>query len=264
MTALGHASDTVTIWHREMLRFVRKPARIVMSFATPLIWMAMFGYGMQRALRVELPFPGFEGTYLDWTAPGIIAMGMLFTSIFSGMAIIFDRQFGFLREILVAPVSRVSFVVGKGLGGMTTALVQGISILLIAWLVFGVEFTSPYGVAAGFALAVLTMGLLGLAIVNLGIAIAAKLESHEVFMLVSNFLVMPMFFLSGAIYPTTTLPTVLKYIIAANPMHYAVDALRHAIFGPTAAENALATDLIVLAAFGALTTMIAARLFSRS
>src|SRR3989338_7605187 len=98
--------DAATIWHREWLRFMRKPARIVMSLATPLVWMALFGYGMQRGLQVRLPFPGFEGSYLDWTAPGIIAMGMLFTSLFSGMSIIFDRQFGLLKEILVAPVSR--------------------------------------------------------------------------------------------------------------------------------------------------------------
>ena len=258
------AADTVTIWHREWLRFIRKPARVVMSFATPLIWMALFGYGMQRGLQVALPFPGFEGTYLDWTAPGIIAMGMLFTSIFSGMAIIFDRQFGFLKEILVAPVARTSFVFGKGLGGMTTALLQGIVMLILVVAVFGIRFTGPYGATGGFALALATMALLGLGVVNLGIAIAARLESHEVFMLLTNFLVMPMFFLSGALYPTHTLPAVLKGVIAFNPMFYAVDGLRHALFGPVAAENPLALDLIVLALFSAATTLVAARLFSRA
>lgn len=257
-------SDAFTIWHREMLRFVRKPARIVMSFTTPLIWMAMFGYGMQRGLKVEVPLPGFSGSYLDWTAPGIIAMGMLFTSIFSGMAIIFDRQFGFLREILVAPVSRVSFVFGKGLGGMTTALVQGVTILAIALFVFGVDFTQPAGWPTGILLALVVMGLLGLSIVNLGVAIAARLQSHEVFMLISNFLVMPLFFLSGAIYPTVNLPTGLKAVIAFNPVHYAVDGLRHAIFGAAAAENGLALDLAVLVVFAGATTLLAARLFSRA
>lgn len=257
--------DSVTIWHREFLRFRRKPARIVMSFATPLVWMAMFGYGMQRATNIDISgsFPLFRGSYLDFTAPGIIAMGMLFTSIFSGMAVIFERQFGFLKEILVAPVSRVSFVFGKGLGGMTTALIQGLTMLVVALTAFNVEFTSPYGLPLGFALAALTMCLLGLGIVNLGIAIAARLQSHEVFMLISNFLVMPMFFLSGAIYPTTTLPGWVRTIILVNPLHYAVDALRYSIFGVSAAEHAVALDLGVLAGFAALMTLLAARLFSK-
>jgi ABC-2 type transport system permease protein len=258
------ANDSFTVWHREWLRFIRKPARVVGSFLTPIIWMAMFGYGMQRGLQVKLPFPGFEGTYLDWTAPGIVVMGMLFTGIFTGMAILFDRQFGFLKEILVAPVSRVSFVVGKGLGGMTASLVQGVTMLVLAVLVFRVPVIGPFGFAGGFLLAVVALGLLGLGIVNLGVAIAARLESHEVFMLVANFLVMPLFFLSGALYPLNNLPTALQAAIHVNPVHYGVDALRWALFGASGTANALALDLGVLVLFALLTTLLAARLFSRS
>lgn len=257
-------ADVVTIWHRELLRLVRRPARIVMTLATPLVWMALFGWGMQRGLQVQVPLPGFEGTFLDWTAPGIIAMGILFSSIFSGMAVIFDRQFGFLKEILVAPVRRTSFVVGKGLGGMTTALLQGITMLLVVVYGFQVSFTTPYGPYAGFAFAVLIMALTGLSIVNLGVAIAARLESHEVFMLLTNFLVMPMFFLSGALYPTTNLPTGVKVAIFLNPLHYAVDGLRYAIFGGAGAENLWFVDLGVLVLFAIATTLVAGRLFART
>jgi ABC-2 type transport system permease protein len=226
--------------------------------------MALFGYGMQRGLRIELPLPGFEGTYLDWTAPGIIAMGMLFTSIFTGMAILFERQFGFLKEILVAPVNRASFVLGKGLGGMTTAVLQGLTMFLLAILVFGLRITNPAGPLSGLAVGLAAMALLGLGIVNLGVAIAARLESHEVFMLVANFLVMPMFFLSGAIYPVANLPTAMQVVIALNPVHYAVDALRHALFGGGAAENSLGLDLAALALFAFVTQLAATRLFSRA
>jgi ABC-2 type transport system permease protein len=180
------------------------------------------------------------------------------------MAILFDRQFGFLKEILVAPVSRVSFVVGKGLGGMTASLLQGLVMLVLAILVFGVDITGPFGLAGGLLVAIAALALLGLGIVNLGVAIAARLESHEVFMLVANFLVMPMFFLSGAIYPLTNLPTALQAAIRANPVHYAVDALRWALFGQAGTENALALDLGVLVLFAILTTLLAARLFSRA
>lgn len=253
----------LTIWHREWLRFIRKPARVVGSFLTPLVWMAMFGYGMQRGLQVQVPIPGFEGSYLDWTAPGIIAMGMLFSSIFTGMAVVFERQFGFLKEILVAPVARSSFVIGKGLGGMTTALVQGLTMLVLSLAIFGVRFTAPHGWIVGASLALLIMGLLGLGITSMGVAIAARMQSHEVFMLIGNFLIMPMFFLSGAIYPTKDLPIVLKSVIAANPLHYGVDGLRYAIFGPVAAEEPLWLDVAVLLAFAGLMTMLAARLFRK-
>lgn len=253
-------ADTVTVWNRDLLRFVRRPARIALSLITPLIWMGLFGYGIQRSTQISVP--GGYDSYLDFSAPGIIAMGMLFTSIFSGMSILFDRQFGFLKEILVAPVRRISFVMGKALGGMTTALVQGITLLLIATAVFGLRFTQSLGFAAGFLLAVLVMCLIGVSIVNLGIAIAAKVESHEVFFLISNFLVMPMFFLSGALYPTTSLPPWFQAVIAVNPLRYGVDALRWAIKGTS--ELPFLVDLGALALFTVLTSFFAARFFEKS
>jgi ABC-2 type transport system permease protein len=245
-----------------MLRFIRKPARVAMSLVTPLIWMAMFGYGLQRSTQIGLP-AGYD-SYLDFSAPGIIAMGMLFTSIFSGMSILFERQFGFLKEILVAPVKRISFVMGKALGGMTTALIQGIVLLVISTTVFGLRFTQELGLVPGFLLAILIMAMIGVSIVNLGIAIAAKVESHEVFMVLTNFLVMPMFFLSGALYPTKTLPTWLQVIIAFNPMRYGVDGLRWAIKGGTVSELSFAVDFGALLLFTILTSFLAARLFEKS
>lgn len=253
-------ADTVTVWNRDLLRFVRRPARIVMSLVTPLVWMALFGYGIQSSTRIEVP--GGYDSYLDFSAPGIIAMGMLFTSIFSGMSILFDRQFGFLKEILVAPVKRLSFVAGKALGGMTTALVQGVTLLVIATLFFELRFTQKLGLVAGFLIAVGIMAMIGVSIVNLGIAIAAKVESHEVFFLISNFLVMPMFFLSGALYPTTTLPIWFQAIIAINPMRYGVDGLRWAIKGTS--ELPILVDVAALLVFTLLTSLMAARFFEKS
>jgi ABC-2 type transport system permease protein len=254
-------SDAGTIWQREMLRFARKKARIVMSLLTPIIWMGLFAFAMERA-AFNLDIGGRD--YVSWTTPGIVAMGMLFTSIFSGMSIIFDRQFGLLKEILVAPVRRSAFVMGKGLGGMTTAMVQGVALLAIAALVFGVRFSSEYGLGVGFLFALVVMALIGLSIVNLGVAIAARLESHEVFMLVSNFLVMPMFFLSGALYPTTTLPTPFVVAIRLNPLYYGVDALRYSILGAEAAELPLWVDVGALLVFTIATTWLAAGLFKRA
>ena len=263
MTVLA---DTVTVWNRDMLRFFRRPSRIVTSLVTPLVWMAMFGYGMKHGFaRPDGTSPlqfGNYASYLDFTAPGIIAMGMLFTSIFSGMSIIFDLQFGFLKEILVAPVRRISFVFGKSLGGMSTALIQGVTLLVIATLAFDLRFTTGLGFVAGFLLCIGVMAMIGVSIVNLGVAIAAKTESHEVFFLISQFLVMPMFFLSGALYPTKALPGWFQIVIAVNPMRYGVDALRWAIKGTS--ELSIYVDVGALLLFTLVTSVMAARFFERS
>lgn len=256
-------TDAVTIWHREMLRFWRRKSRLVMSLMTPLVWMALFALPLQRT-RIDLGGLVEGVDYLSFTTPGIVAMGMLFSSIFSGMSIIFDRQFGVLKEILVAPVSRNAFVIGKGLGGMTSAMVQGLSLLVIALALFGVRYTSPFGWFVGFLVALVVMAFIGMGIVNLGVAIAARLESHEVFMLVSNFLVMPMFFLSGAIYPTTELPVVFRVAILANPLYYGVDALRYVVLGAESAEMPFLLDLGVLVGFTVATTLLAGALFKRA
>jgi len=258
--------DTATVWNRDMLRFFRRPSRLVTSLVTPLVWMAMFGYGIQHGFSQPgqaSPFQfGGYASYLDFSAPGIIAMGMLFTSIFSGMSIIFDRQFGFLKEILVAPVRRISFVMGKSLGGMSTALIQGITLLVIATLAFDLRFTTALGFVSGFLICILIMMMIGVSIVNLGVAIAAKTESHEVFFLISQFLVMPMFFLSGALYPIGKLPTWFQVIVAFNPLRYGVDALRWAIKGSS--ELPILVDAAALLIFTVLTSVLAATFFERS
>jgi ABC-2 type transport system permease protein len=254
-------TDSVTIWHRELIRFWRKKSRLVMSLVTPLIWMGLFAGLFQRA-QPGFSFAGYS--YVAYTTPGIIAMGMLFSSIFSGMSIIFDRQFGLLREILVAPVHRAAFVVGKGLGGMTQSMIQGVVLLVIAVLGFGVRFQSPFGPIGGFLIALGVMALIGMSIVNLGVAIAARLDSHEVFMIVSNFLVMPMFFLSGALYPTKSLPVAVQAFIALNPLRYGVDALRYTILGAEAAELNFGLDLAVLVGFTVFTAWLAGTLFKKA
>ena len=189
-------------------------------------------------------------------------MTVLFGSIFAGIGLIFDREFGFLKEIMVAPVSRTSIVAGKGLGGATGAVISGLVILVLATLI-GARFTPDIPVALAAVIAVVTVVLISLAFVNLGIAFATKIQNFEGFQMVMNFLVMPMFFLSGAFYPVSVMPTWLQMATYVNPLFYGVDALRHCFNGSAAAALPLGLDLVVLVGFTVFTTAVGVLLFRR-
>ena len=171
-------SDIITIWQREMIRYLRSKSRIITSLVMPILWLGVMGTALGSTLG-GVQFPGGL-SHLSFIAPGILAMAVLFTSIFSGISVIYDREFGFLKEILVAPVSRTSIVLGKALGGTTSALIQGIIMLGIS-LVFGVQFSGEFGRGVGFFGAILVMFLIGIGLVSLGIAIASKLQNMEGF-----------------------------------------------------------------------------------
>jgi ABC-2 type transport system permease protein len=254
--------DIYTIWLREMIRYVRSKSRIVSSLAMPIIWLALLGNAIGGMVRNSPFLPGGMN-YVQFIAPGIIGMTILFTSVFSGISIIFDREFGFLKEILVAPVSRLSIVLGKAMGGTTTAMIQGMIMFVLA-LFLGVSFTSEFGIGIGFIIAVIFMLLIGLSFVSLGIAIASKIESMEGFQMIMSFLVMPMFFLSGALYPLDTLPEWLRFLTYIDPLTYGIDGLRGAIQGTSIAHFPILLDFGVLSLFCILMLLLSSYLFKKS
>jgi ABC-2 type transport system permease protein len=197
-----------------------------------------------------------QGNYIQFLAPGVIAMTILFTSIFSGIELIFDRQFGFLKEMLVAPVPRLLIMIGRTLGGATVALIQGLIVLLIC-LAAGFRVTT----FSALPMAFIYMVLIAIMFTAMGTAIASVLSDFQGFQLIMNFLVMPIFFLSGALFPLTNLPIVLNVIATIDPLSYGVDGLRASLMGVS--HFGSATDLAVLSALAAVLLIIGGRLFSR-
>lgn len=211
--------DIYTIWLREMLKFVRAPSRIVSSLAMPFIWLFILGFGFSSSITI----PGLP--YIGFLAPGIIGMIILFTSIFSGISIIYDRQFGFLKEILVAPVSRSSIVIGKTFGGATIATINGLVVLGIATALGFIEF------GIGTFLAIPFMILIAISFVALGLIIASRMKNMEGFQMIMSFLVMPIFLLSGALFPLDTAPDIMKWVSYFDPLSYGVDGIRGSLVG---------------------------------
>jgi ABC-2 type transport system permease protein len=207
------------IWLREFIRFKRQRSRILTSIVTPLLWLFIFGSGFGGSAAFG------TGNYQQFIFPGILGISVIFTSIFFGVSIIWDRQFGFLKEILVAPLSRISIFFGKALGGTTTSIIQG-SMILVIGILLNIHYT-----VFSFIFALILMFIASLTIVSLGLIIGTKMESFEGFNLIMTFINMPMFFLSGALFPVTNLPDFLRIISWINPMTYAVDAFRAVLVG---------------------------------
>jgi ABC-2 type transport system permease protein len=238
---------------REFKRFIREKSRLVSTLARPLIWLFLVGGGMSRFVS-----PGEGISYLQFIFPGIIGMTILFSSIFSSISIIWDKEFGFMKEILVAPVSRFSVVVGKALSGTLLSSLQAGIILLISPLI-GVELS----VTSALYTIVVAI-LLSFCISSLGIVIATFYESFESFSVIMNFIVMPMFFLSGAMYPVNKLPAILKTISKINPLTYGVDALKHTILANEEIfDFSMVTNFTVLIAASILFVTIAGIVFER-
>jgi ABC-2 type transport system permease protein len=239
------------LWLRQLKRFVRARSRIVASIGQPLLYLLGLGYGLGPVFQ-----KAGLGSYLQFIAPGVIAMTVLFTSIFSGIELIWDRQFGFLKETLVAPVPRLWIMMGRTLGGATVAVAQGVIFLTIA-LVAGFRIHD----FLDLPVALLFMALIGMMFTALGTAIASVLSDFQGFQLIMNFLVMPLFFLSGAMFPLSNLPRALTILTNLDPLTYGVDGLRHSLLG--AAHFGLTTDLAVLSVVTALLLGVASHLFSR-
>lgn len=240
-----------TLWLRETKRFFRYRSRIITSVVTPLLWLIIFGTGLGSAVR----FGNMPGGYEAFIYPGIIGQTVLFTSIFSGLSVIMDRQYGFLKEILVAPISRPSIVLGKALGISTAAVIQATILLLLSFIV-GVSMTPMvFILCVGIAL-IMSVGLGGM-----GLVIAAFTDSMEGFNLIMSFIVLPMFLLSGALFPITGLPSWLQTGVYLNPLTYGVDALRYAILGESALP--LGVSIIAISVFAVLMVLVSSIIFSK-
>lgn len=232
------------LWLRQLKRFIRKKSAIVGAIGQPLIFFLAIGFGFGPVFA-----KAGAGNYIQFLAPGIIVMNVLFTSIFTGMEIIWDKQFGFLKETFVAPISRFEILFGKVLGGATVAMIQGLLVFAIT-VIFGFR---PNLIMLPLALVFLF--LVALMASALGAAIAARLDDMQGFPLIFNFVVQPLFYLSGAIFPLQNLPTALTTVTHINPFSYGVDGLRFALggtyaFSPWLSFSVLAGVTIVILGFG--------------
>jgi ABC-2 type transport system permease protein len=242
---------------REFKKFVRERSRLVSSVARPLVWLFFIGAGMSRLVR-----PEGGVTYTQFIFPGILGMTILFSSIFSSISIIWDKEFGFMKEILVAPVSRLSIVVGKATSGTVVSTIQAAVVLVLFPFV---------GIKLGLneiALTLILCALTAFCISSFGIVLATFYDSYESFSVIMNFIVMPMFFLSGAMYPVKLLPAPLYMASRLNPLTYGVDALKHVMSplkeGPMSPDFTLGVDLAVVAGLSLAFVLVSARLFERN
>jgi len=244
-------SAIYVLWLRELRRYVRSRAQIVASLGQPLLYLVALGFGLGPVFQ-----KAGQGDYVQFVAPGIISMTILFSSVLSGMGLLWDRQFGFLKETLVAPVPRIYVMLGKTLGAATVAVIQGL-------LVAAVCFIAGFRVADLRAIpaALLFMCLIGCLFSALGTAIGSSLQNIQGFQLIMNFLVLPIFFLSGALYPLNNLPKALSLVTRLDPLAYGVDGLRTTLIGMS--HFGLAADLSVLVVVTTIFLFIGSYLFSK-
>lgn len=250
-----------TLWLRELKRFFRLKSRFIGSLAMPLFFLIFLGMA-----PIRLPNAS-AGGYISFLAPGIVGMILLFASMGAGMNLLWDKEFGFLKEIMVAPVRRSSIILGKTAGGVTTALVQGVLILVLA-LPLGLELTgihsqfSAMGFSLGFLASIVFMVLIGFTFSGLGVSFASRMKDFQGFQLIWNFLVFPIFLLSGALFPLDIFPEWLRYVAYINPLTYGVDGLRGCLVG--ASEMPLILDFAALFMSSAIMISIGAYLFSKA
>lgn len=256
---MSELSAVRAVWLRELKVFWREKSRVVSTIAQPLVWLFLMGAGLGGRVDLDLP-AGYN--YTAFIFPGLLFMSVLFSSMFYGMYIVWDRRLDFLKEVLAAPATRTSVFLGKVLGGTTDSFLQ--SVVLLAVGVFLLPVLSPgfpglRPVNAVLALAVVL--LIAVSICSLGLAIGSQFESFEGFQVVSTFVMFPLFFLSGALYPLTGLPPYLTWITRANPLTYAVDLLRVLLLGSGAFDPGW--SLLVLVAFTVVMFAFGALLFRR-
>ena len=223
------------MWLRQMKRFIRSRSRLVATFVQPLFFLFILGAGFGSAR-----LPGLEGNYINFLAPGIIAMAIMFSSMFTGVSVLWDKQFGFLQEVLVAPVSRFSIIVGRTLGGATTALIQGFIILFIAFGL-GVNISGLLGIL----LTIIFMVLIAFTAVGFGLTIASRIQDFQGFPLIMNLVIMPLLFLSSAFFPVSANET-LKSISMFNPLFYMVDGLRGSLVGTSNVYSPFVNLIVVI------------------
>jgi ABC-2 type transport system permease protein len=257
------------VWRRELIRFFRIRARALTALIQPIVFLFILGTGLSSLTRV----PGIN--FRTFMFPGVLTMTVLFTAIFSAISIVWDREFGFMREMLVAPVRRGAVVFGKALGGATVATLQGLIMLVFAGLVH-----LPYSPVMLLTL-IAEMALIAFVLTAFGAMIASRMQQIESFQIIMQLFVMPLFFLSGAVFPVADLPVWLTVLTKINPLTYAVDAMRRAVFEhinvPTATIARLSPgvtlngwrvptliELAIVAVLGAVMMSIAIRRFAKT
>ncbi len=245
-----------TLWLRDMKWLLRAKARLATTIVMPFLWLGIIGVGLGATFDRPIYFGGKELNYTEFMAPGIVGMTLLFSGTFAGISVVWDKQFGFMREILVAPVSRLSIMLGKVFGGATASILQGFLLLGAAVLV-GVGLPGGLGILQ----ALIFMILISVSFVSIGLAFASRIDDPHTFPLVTNFFIMPLFFLSGALYTISTAPGWLQTLAYLNPMTYGIDGLRASILGVS--QFSIWLDLGVLFAFTLAVFLIGAYLFRR-
>lgn len=239
------------LWLRQLKRYWRSKSRLIGSIGQPILFLVALGFGFNPIFQ-----KAGQGNYFNFLVPGIVAQGLLFTSVFSGIELIWDRQFGFLKETFVAPVSRTTVILGRILGSATIATIQGILILFLSLFV-GFR---PYQLLM-LPLAIFIMFIISLLFSALGTAIASTMEDFHGFQMIMNFIVMPLFFLSAAIFPLSDLPQPIQILSSLNPLTYGVDALRITL--TSISHFNLGLDLLVLSVVSVVFIILATKLFSK-
>jgi ABC-2 type transport system permease protein len=241
---------------REFKKFVRERSRLFSTIARPLLWLFIVGAGMSRLVSPDTGVP-----YIQFIFPGILGMTILFSSIFSSISIIWDKEFGFMKEILVAPVSRFSIVIGKALSGTVVSTIQA-AIILALFPFIGLKL----GILQ-IIWVIIICASISFSISAFGIVLATFYDSYESFSVIMNFIIMPMFFLSGAMYPVKLLPDILRIVSKINPLTYGVDAIKHIIFnfeaGRMSPDFPFIIDIIVIILTSIIFVLIAGKSFER-
>ena len=244
-------SAVYILWLRELKRYTRSRVQMAASLGQPTLYLLALGFGLGPTFQ-----QAGNGSYLQFLAPGVVGMTILFVSIFSGVGLLFDRQFGFLKETLVAPVPRIHIMIGRTLGGATVATLQG-TLMMIVCTIAGFR---PHSLA-GVPIAFLFMMLIAIVFCALGTAMGSLLEDMQGFQLVMNFLVMPIFFMSGALFPLGNLPAALALATRIDPLSYGIDGLRGTLIATS--HFGVVTDFVVLSAIGVAFLAMGAHFFSR-
>jgi len=242
------------LWLREMKRFLRSWPRMIGMLVMPLFFLIFLGFGFKGAF---FPGVGYTKDYIHFLVPGVIGMTLISTSLIAGFSVLWDREFGFLKEIMVAPVSRISIAIGRIVGGMTTSIIQATLILIIS-IGMGFSFLS----FPSLLLTILIMILISSGFVGLGLIFASIMRDIQGFGLITQLIIMPLVFLSGAIFPLNNLPKILRYVSYLDPLTYGVEGLRKALVGFSFLPFWL--DFIVLCTFSLFTTILGSYLFEKS
>ena len=246
----------LAIWYRELKVFQREKSRLVGAIVTPVLWLLIFGGGLGSAVSIT----GLN--YQAFIFPGILAQSVLFSSIFFGIYIVWDKKIDFLKEVLISPVSRTSIFLGKVIGGATDSMIQCAILLVIGWI-FGAFNIIPglHLTIFSFIFSLVAVAFMTTSLVSIGLIIGSQMESFEGFQLVSSFLLFPLFFLSGALFPINRLPAWIAPFTFINPITYAVDALRHIILGVS--QYGIIPDLSVIAGLAVVTVIIGTFAFEK-